>query len=64
MLFWVLFVGLSTYSKVGIAGLLRPWGSSGLFWYGVATQAGALVGAVVAFVLVNELNLFTGYYPC
>ncbi|XP_037068152.1 solute carrier family 52, riboflavin transporter, member 3-A-like isoform X3 [Pollicipes pollicipes] len=61
---WVLFVGLTTYAKVGIAGLLRPWGGSALFWYGAATQAGSLVGAVAAFLAVNVFNLFTGYYPC
>ena len=61
---WVLFVGLTTYSKVGIASLLRPHGGRALFWYGAATQVGATVGALAAFLAVNVFQAFEGYYPC
>ncbi|XP_043215300.1 solute carrier family 52, riboflavin transporter, member 3-A-like isoform X1 [Amphibalanus amphitrite] len=61
---WVLFVGLTTYSKVGIASLLRPYGGRALFWYGAATQAGSTLGALAAFLAVNVFDAFQGYYPC
>ncbi|XP_065332621.1 solute carrier family 52, riboflavin transporter, member 3-A [Cloeon dipterum] len=35
-----------------------------LFYFGVATQVGSLVGSVIAFVLVNILKLFVAKYPC
>ncbi|XP_059473252.1 solute carrier family 52, riboflavin transporter, member 3-A [Neocloeon triangulifer] len=35
-----------------------------LFYYGVATQVGSLVGSIIAFVLVNVLVLFQAKYPC
>ena len=64
MVFWVLFVGFTTYSKVGVAGLLRPYGRRALFWYGAATQLGSLLGAVAGFLAVNVFKAFEGYYPC
>jgi hypothetical protein len=35
-----------------------------LFFYGVSTQLGSLLGSVITFVLVNIVVLFTASYPC
>jgi len=35
-----------------------------LFFYGVSTQVGSLVGSIIAFVMVNILVLFQASYPC
>lgn len=64
VLAWIIYSGLCTYSKVAIAGLLRPHGQRPLFWYGAATQMGSLLGAIVGYLAVNIYNLFTVYQPC
>ena len=64
VVFWVPFVGLTTYSEVGVAGLLRPHGQRALFWHGAATQLGSLLGAIAAFLAVNVFRAFEGYHPC
>lgn len=33
-------------------------GHRGLVWFGMATQIGALLGAVVVFILTNSFQLF------
>jgi hypothetical protein len=35
-----------------------------LFYYGVSTQVGSLIGSIIAFVLVNILVVFQASYPC
>ncbi len=59
---WVLYIGLFSYVKVTIAGWCRRRGKSSLFYFGALTQAGSAVGAVLAFVLVNETTIFEAYY--
>jgi hypothetical protein len=36
----------------------KNFGHHGLVWFGVATQAGALVGAFIIFILSNSFQLF------
>ncbi|KAK3912212.1 Riboflavin transporter 2 [Frankliniella fusca] len=60
---WVLFTGLISYIKLAIATRFRKNGGKGLFWYGVMTQVGSAVGAVVGFVLLNYTELFKSYSP-
>lgn len=55
---WVLVTLLLTYAKVCIAGVLRKHGRNALIWGGACTQTGALIGAIVGFVLVNSYNVF------
>jgi len=57
---WVLAGALFSYSKVSIAGMCRRTGH--LFHCGVVTQVGSALGALVMFLLVNQVELFQGYY--
>ncbi|XP_067687653.1 solute carrier family 52, riboflavin transporter, member 3-B-like [Haliotis asinina] len=54
---WALASFLLTYAKVSIAGRLRQGGRQPLIWYGAFTQAGALIGAITAFLVVNIFKL-------
>ncbi|XP_055860156.1 riboflavin transporter 2-like isoform X1 [Biomphalaria glabrata] len=55
---WIVLTALLTYSKVCCASVLRKQGRNALIFAGAATQTGALIGAIVGFVLVNEYHLF------
>jgi len=57
---WVVVGALFSYVKVCIAGMCREAGA--LFYCGAATQIGSAGGALTAFILVLQTNLFTGYY--
>jgi riboflavin transporter 2 len=59
--------GCFSYIKACIAGSLRECslgGRTGLFYYGVATQAGSLMGALVVFCLMRFANIFHAFHPC
>jgi len=56
---WVLVGALFSYVKVSVAGLCREVGA--LFYCGAATQVGSALGALTAFLLVTQTNLFTAY---
>ncbi|XP_014662067.1 PREDICTED: LOW QUALITY PROTEIN: solute carrier family 52, riboflavin transporter, member 3-A-like [Priapulus caudatus] len=49
---------LFSYVNVCLASLFREQSHRALFWCGVATQAGAFVGAIALFLPVNCFNLF------
>ncbi|XP_075217538.1 solute carrier family 52, riboflavin transporter, member 3-A-like isoform X2 [Lycorma delicatula] len=61
---WVLCCGLVSYVKLSIAALFRREGGQGLFWYGAVTQAGAFVGSITVFYLINYAQLLKSYDPC
>ncbi|XP_017790777.1 PREDICTED: solute carrier family 52, riboflavin transporter, member 3-A-like [Habropoda laboriosa] len=61
---WILISGLIGFIKLSITTLFRPDPGRGLYYTGVATQVGSLVGAVMTFVLVNHAKLFHSYSPC
>lgn len=61
---WILISGLIGFIKLGITTLFRPDPGRGLYYTGVATQVGSLLGAIVTFVLVNHAKLFHSYSPC
>ncbi|KAH9487729.1 hypothetical protein Btru_069073 [Bulinus truncatus] len=61
---WIVMTLLLIYAKVCCAAELRNLGRSALIWAGAATQTGALIGAIVAFVLVNEYHLFVDAPYC
>jgi len=60
VLTWVVSGALFSYVKVSVAGMCRD--SGWLFHCGVLTQVGSAGGALVMFLLVNQVNLFKGYY--
>merc|ERR1719500_1895764 len=57
---WVVTGALFSYLKVSVAGMCRDSGL--LFQCGALTQAGSAGGALVMFLLVNQVGLFEGYY--
>lgn len=64
VLSWILINGLIGFIKLGITTLFRPDPGRGLYYTGVATQIGSLVGAITTFVLVNHAKVFHSYSPC
>lgn len=64
---WLLFHGSFSYVKACIAGTMRSCSFGGhraLFYYGVFTQIGSFVGAIVMFGIVNFTHSFKTYNPC
>lgn len=56
---WVVFVLLTTFVKSRLAaGLMAHGGARSLLWYGVATQGGSFVGALVMFMLTTYTHIF------
>ena len=56
VLTWLLSGAIFSYVKVCVAGMCRDSGR--LFSCGVVTQVGSAVGAVVMFVLVNQVQYY------
>jgi len=61
---WIMLCGLIGFVKMGITTLYRPDPGRGLYYTGVATQIGSLIGAITTFVLVNYAKVFQSYSPC
>ncbi|XP_039277026.1 solute carrier family 52, riboflavin transporter, member 3-A isoform X1 [Nilaparvata lugens] len=61
---WILFSGMVSYVKLSIAAIFRREGGKGLFWYGAVTQAGAALGSITMFYIVNFTNIFKSFDPC
>lgn len=61
---WILVSGLSGFIKMGITTLFRPDPGRGLYYTGIATQIGSLLGAITTFILVNHTKMFQSYSPC
>ena len=62
---WILFKGCNTYAKSSVAGQLKLIGGhEAMFNYGVATQLGSLVGALLIFFIMKVFNPFHSYHPC
>lgn len=61
---YVATIGLLAYLKLSIASFFHREGGHGLFWYGVATQVGATLGALVSFYIVSYAELFESYDVC
>ncbi|XP_018050930.1 PREDICTED: solute carrier family 52, riboflavin transporter, member 3 [Atta colombica] len=61
---WIILCGLIGFVKMGITTLYRPDPGRGLYYTGVATQIGSLIGAITTFVLVNYTKIFQSYSPC
>ncbi|XP_011694350.1 PREDICTED: solute carrier family 52, riboflavin transporter, member 3-A-like [Wasmannia auropunctata] len=61
---WILLCGLIGFVKMGITTLYRPDPGRGLYYTGVATQIGSLIGAITTFSLVNYAKVFQSYSSC
>ncbi|XP_057337877.1 solute carrier family 52, riboflavin transporter, member 3-B [Microplitis mediator] len=61
---WIVLKGLLGFVKMGITTLFRRDPGRGLYYTGVATQVGSLVGAVTIFTLIKYGNIFQTYSPC
>jgi len=66
---FVLVIWLSTYILFGyprlvIANYVRLHSSNGMFWFGANVQLGALVGSIVAYLLVETFSVFQEQLPC
>ncbi|XP_059143937.1 solute carrier family 52, riboflavin transporter, member 3-B-like [Physella acuta] len=55
---WVMSTIFNVFTKVSIASVMRSQGRTSLIWTGGSTQVGALIGAILAYVLINELHIF------
>lgn len=64
VLVWITLCGLIGFVKMGITTLYRPDPGRGLYYTGVATQIGSLLGAITTFGLVNYAKAFQSYSPC
>lgn len=64
ILAWITLCGLIGFVKMGITTLYRPDPGRGLYYTGVATQIGSLIGAITTFGLVNYAKVFESYSPC
>lgn len=65
----ILIIWLCTYIFLGyprlvIANYVRIHSSNGMFWYGVQVQIGALIGSIIAYLLVETFGLFRERIPC
>ena len=56
VLTWLLSGAIFSYVKVSVAGMCRDSGR--LFSCGVVTQVGSALGALVMFILVNQVKYF------
>lgn len=64
---WVIYHACFSYVKACIAGRLRQASFNGrkaLFYYGVSTQVGSLIGSIVIFFVMNVAKPFKTYHPC
>jgi riboflavin transporter 2 len=66
---FILIIWLSTYVLLGyprlvIANYVRNYSSNGMFWYGVNVQLGALIGSIIAYLLIETFSLFSEKQPC
>ena len=65
----ILVIWLSTYIFFGyprlvIANYVRLHSSNGMFWFGVHVQFGALIGSIIAYLLIDTFALFRERLPC
>ncbi|CAF3523592.1 unnamed protein product [Rotaria sp. Silwood1] len=65
----ILIIWLSTYVLLGyprliIANYVRTYSSNGMFWFGVNVQLGALIGSIVAYLLVETFSVFRERIAC
>ncbi|KAH8409704.1 hypothetical protein KR222_002432, partial [Zaprionus bogoriensis] len=55
---WTLVLGVVSYTKLGIATVMRAQGGQSLVWVGAITQLGSAIGAVSIFFAINYTSFF------
>ncbi|XP_070575489.1 solute carrier family 52, riboflavin transporter, member 3-B-like [Ptychodera flava] len=61
---WIVNAVFFTYAEVVICILCRKHGRKALIWYGISSQIGSLIGSVIIFTVLNNMDLFTSNNPC
>ncbi|CAD6209032.1 GSCOCG00003680001-RA-CDS [Cotesia congregata] len=61
---WIVLKGLLGFVKMGITTLFSGDPGRGLYYTGVATQVGSLIGAAIIFTLIKYGGIFQTYSPC
>lgn len=62
---WVVFHGCNTYARSSIASEVKLiGGQESMFNYGLATQVGSLIGALLIFFVMQVFHPFHSYHPC
>ncbi|XP_060063694.1 solute carrier family 52, riboflavin transporter, member 3-B-like [Ylistrum balloti] len=64
VLAWILTMALLTFAKVSIATLFRNEGKDSLRMYGIGSQAGSTMGAIIMYILINVIGKFENAEPC
>ncbi|CAF1414483.1 unnamed protein product [Rotaria sordida] len=65
----VLIIWLSTFILLGyprlvIANYVRIHSTNGMFWFGANVQLGALIGSIIAYLMIETFSLFKEKLPC
>ncbi|XP_033759007.1 solute carrier family 52, riboflavin transporter, member 3-B-like [Pecten maximus] len=61
---WIATMALLTFAKVSIATLFRNEGKDSLRMYGIGSQAGSTLGAIIMYILINVIGEFENAVPC
>jgi riboflavin transporter 2 len=61
---WLSSYILLGYPRLVIANYFRRHSSNGMFWFGVNVQLGALIGSIVAYLLIETFALFRERTAC
>ena len=64
LVIWLSIYLLLGYPRLIIANYVRVHSSNGMFWFGANVQLGALIGSVIAYLLIEIFSLFQEQLPC
>ena len=64
LIIWLITYLLMGYPRLVIANYVRLHSTNAMFWFGVHVQSGALIGSIVAYLLVETFSLFRERTPC
>ncbi|OWF46794.1 solute carrier family 52, riboflavin transporter, member 3-B-like [Mizuhopecten yessoensis] len=64
VLTWVFTTTLLTFAKVSIATLFLNEGKDALRMYGIGSQSGSTLGAIIMYILINVIGKFENAEPC
>ncbi|XP_069115768.1 riboflavin transporter 2-like [Argopecten irradians] len=64
VLAWIITMALLTFAKVTIATLFRSEGKESLRVYGIGSQAGSTLGAIIMYILINVSGKFENAATC
>ena len=62
---WVIMYCVFHFIRITIANYIkRTSGHRGLFWFGILTQIGSLLGALTVYLLTSQFNVFRERQLC